>query len=119
MPMSIAASLLLSVSLALQPDANLRLYNPHELPIDATVTCGGAARSLSVAPHDAIDAGACAEATLDAPLPLVALETHDTGGIETQRLLGSNTGCETLAVEAPLFACARGTATVVVPLQQG
>src|SRR5687768_18209249 len=40
--------------LALQPDANLRLYNPHELPLDATVTCGGAPRTLQVAPHDAI-----------------------------------------------------------------
>jgi hypothetical protein len=117
--MSVSAALLLTVSLALQPDANLRLYNPHDEAVDAAVTCAGTVRTLRVHGHDVADAGRCAEPALEAPLPLLALETLQEDGVETQRGLGTDSGCETFAVEAPLFACAGATATVVVPGQPG
>ncbi|HUR81340.1 MAG TPA: hypothetical protein VM733_11275 [Thermoanaerobaculia bacterium] len=113
--MTAFAALLFSSTLLLRPDSGLRLYNPHEQAVDAVVVCDGVARPVSIAAHDAADAGTCSAFSIDAPLPLSAIETRNEDSVETQRPLSAASGCETLALEAPLFACARGTATVVVP----
>jgi hypothetical protein len=111
--MTIAASLLLSVSLA------LRVYNPHQQPVDAIVDCAGVPRAVHVEANDIADLTACAMATIDSPLPLVAFETTLDEGVETQRLLDTGAACEPFAVEAPLFGCRNGMAAVAVPLVPG
>jgi hypothetical protein len=118
--MTIAASLLLSVSLALQPDAALRVYNPHDMAVDATVDCAGALNAIRVEAKDTVDLAPCSMAVIEAPLPLTAFETtQDDDGVETQRLLGANASCESFAIAAPLFGCRLGTAAVAVPQVPG
>ncbi|HVE71698.1 MAG TPA: hypothetical protein VNI54_10045 [Thermoanaerobaculia bacterium] len=116
--MSISA-LLLAAALSIHPDANLRLYNPHAEAVDAAISCDGVSRTVRVAPHDVVDAGRCASAAIDSAVPLDAIETLAGDGAETQRIVVPNATCETFAVEAPLFACARATATVEAPYMAG
>ena len=117
--MSISALLLSAALVAIHPDANLRLYNPHTEPVDAAIACAGVSRTISVAPLDVADAGRCEGAAIESTLPLDVIETAVEDGVETQRSVIANAGCETFAVEAPLFACARATATVVAPSMPG
>lgn len=117
--MTLAASLLLSVSLALQPGAALRLYNPHDAAVDATVDCAGTPHAVRVEAHDTVDLASCAMATIESPEPLVAFETAHEDSVETQRILGTDAACEAFAVAAPLFGCRLGTAVVAVPQLAG
>ncbi len=117
--MTITATLLLSVSLALQPDAALRVYNPHDAVVDATVDCAGTPHAVRVEAHDTVDLASCAMATIESPMPLLAFETSHEDGLETQRILGTDAACESFAVAAPLFGCRLGTAVVAVPQVAG
>jgi len=118
--MTIAASLLLSVSLTLHPEAGLRVYNPYRMPVDAIVNCaGGAQRNVRVESMDAVDVPGCAVVWIDAPFPLIPFETMEEDGVETQRVLDPESSCAPFAVEAPLFGCRGGAATVTVPYEAG
>ncbi len=117
--MTIAASLLLSVTMTLHPEAGLRVHNPYRMAVDATVHCSGLERNIHVESMDSVDLNGCALAWIDAPFPLVAFETMEEDGVERQRLLDPESSCLPFVVEAPLFGCRRGTATVIVPSEPG
>lgn len=116
--MLIPALLLSAAFVATHPDANLRLYNAHDEAVDAIVSCDGVSRTIRVAPHDVADAGRCASVAIESEIQLDAIETLVEDGVETQRAVVSSV-CEAILVEAPLFACARATATVEAPYQTG
>ncbi len=115
--MSVFASLLLSAVLSVRPDAGLRLYNPHPVAVDATLTCGETAQALRIEAGAFTDVGDAAQCrALDSLLPLTALETRGTA---SQREIASDAECGDTVVFAPLFACAEGTGTAGVPVTAG
>ena len=94
----------------------LRVYNPHDTAVDATIHCEGVARAIRVEARNTVDLlDGCAMATIEAPVALTTFETTLEDGVETQRLLGGDAACPAFAVEAPLFGCRLGTAAVAVP----
>jgi hypothetical protein len=114
--MSVSASILLSVALALRPEVGLRIVNPHPVAVDSTLSCGEASRTLHLEAHALLDLGAdalCANPTLDSALPLLTLETAGEG--EQRRIASDDDACAPITMSAPLFACEHGVATASVP----
>jgi len=115
--MSISAMLYLTAALALQADGGLRLHNPHDVAVAATVRCATTARVLQIEPHGVVDiADAQQCSAIESALPLTVIEASDH---DTQRILDTDANCGDATMFAPLFACKSGTGSVAVPVVQG
>ncbi|HYU26895.1 MAG TPA: hypothetical protein VEO74_16910, partial [Thermoanaerobaculia bacterium] len=94
----------------------LRLFNPNDAAVDATVVCGNATFTPTIAPHglDDVDGRDC-RATLAAPLLVLETGALDDG-VEWQRAIGPTAdGCpSTIPIMVPRSGCRFGTAVVAV-----
>lgn len=117
--------LLLAFDLALQPHSGLRLVNGSEFPVEASIACGANARMITIAARGLADVAAVELApcsgsgipiTVRSSAPLLTIETLDADS-DSQRVIESSE-CS-IAMDAPLFVCRRGTATASVPQLPG
>lgn len=110
---------LLLAAITLQPGSALRVVNPHGAAVEARLVCVDSTRTLQLAPRAVVDlaeSDVCEGLTLDAPRPLLALETSDANGVETQQEVASEDDrCGVLPLSVPQFICRGGSATVSVP----
>jgi hypothetical protein len=100
----------------------IRLFNPHDSAVDATLHCGGELRAVRLAAHELRDVEGCA--AVEALVPVVAIETSvDDDDREWQRLIAvdvkADAECGTAAMAVPLFACRNGVATAFVTPADG
>jgi hypothetical protein len=99
----------------------LRLFNPNDSAVAATVVCGDAAFTPTIAPHglDDVDARDC-KATSAAPLLVLETGAFDDG-VEWQRAAGPTAdGCpSTIPIMLPRSGCRFGTAVVAVAAVPG
>ncbi|HEV7242629.1 MAG TPA: hypothetical protein VGQ36_25595 [Thermoanaerobaculia bacterium] len=91
----------------------LRLLNPNDLAVHATLRCGEDARwAVRLEARELRDVDGCASA--EAFVPLVAIETSFDGEREWQHVLDADAECGTASMAVPLFACRNGVATAYV-----
>ena len=115
--MAMIVSALLFATLSLRPDADLRIYNPHDEIAGATIVCEGASQRLRIPPRGVIDvaeAGGCT--AIESFHPLTVIEAR---GEDVQRVIETDAACDTTTVMAPLFACKAGRGTAAVPVVEG
>ena len=90
----------------------LRLFNPNDVAIDATLRCGSEVRAVQLAAHELRDVEGCHSG--ESLVPLLALQAFvDDEGREWQQVAGADE-CGAAAIAAPLFACRNGVATAYV-----
>ncbi len=90
----------------------LRLLNPNDVPIEATMRCGEELRTVSLDGGEVLDVSGCTTATSEQRL--VVLETSVEDGVERQRIVDAEATCDIPPVQVPLFACLNGLATAAV-----
>lgn len=97
----------------------LRLLNPHDVAIDATLHCGGELRSVRLDAYELRDVEGCQSG--DALVPVGVLQTFvDDDDREWQRGVAADAcGDVPPAMAAPLFACRNGVAAAYVAPVEG
>lgn len=118
--MSFTAAVFAALTFTLHPESGLRLANPNDVPVEATLRCGAASRTVQIDAGgltDVAQPNGCTE--LDARLPLVAYELVADEGEQWQRRIGTDAGCGSGAMAAPLFACKSGVASAYVEPVEG
>ena len=95
----------------------LRLANPNDVAVDATLQCGGESRLVRLAAREVRDFDSCTP--VSAALPLLAFSTTHEDGREwlvedRQSCLSSTSACGSAAMAVPLFACRNGEANAYV-----
>lgn len=98
--------------------ASLRLYNATERDATATITCGAAARSLTIAAGAIVDTEDSSTCRVVAPEGVSVIDTQGN----QQRLIPRtlDTSCAgTVAVSMPLFGCRLGSASASVAPTEG
>lgn len=94
----------------------LRLMNPNDVAIEATMQCGEESHRVVLEAREVLDVEGCASASASSPAgqPLLALETSTENGVEWQTAIEPDAACAIPSMYAPLFACRNGTATAYV-----
>ncbi|HEV7242630.1 MAG TPA: hypothetical protein VGQ36_25600 [Thermoanaerobaculia bacterium] len=95
----------------------LRLMNPNDVALEATLRCGDESRMLRLEAREVRDVDSCTSAS--SSQPLVALETSMENGVEWQTALEPDAACAIPSMYAPLFACRNGAATAYVAPVEG
>ena len=95
----------------------LRLLNPNDVAIEATLHCGAEVRSVTLDAHELRDVDGCHSA--ESLVPLVALRTFlDDDDRQWQQTVAAG-ACGAAAIAAPLFGCRNGVATAQVARMDG
>lgn len=90
----------------------LRVLNPNDVAVDATLRCADETRMVRFEAHELRDVDGCSSA--EAFVPVVALDTSFDGEREWQQVLDTDADCGAAPMAAPLFACRNGVATAYV-----
>jgi hypothetical protein len=113
------AFLLLVIAASVTPlHAALRLYNSTEREATATITCGAASRSVSIAAGAIVDTEDSSACRVVVPEGVSVIDTQGNQQRLVPRTLDSS--CSgTVAVSLPLFGCRLGSASASVAPAEG
>jgi hypothetical protein len=92
----------------------LRLLNPHDVAVEATLHCGGEARVVRLEAHELRDVEACRSAEALVPVAAVRMFVDEEQREWQQPATLDLCGAQPPAMNVPSFACRNGVATAYV-----